>query len=260
MKIVATFTVFLVLIALQAFLPPAQAAQDTLGATAPAVQTTQGAPLPGAGEPAADSPQGVRGFLPMILMVGLYLLLRRTFRGMRGGSPGDDTPASRPRSDQDVPDHLRDVYDAARKQWGTYAARPGEDTPAGEPRPAQTGGFDEDEFLEGAKLVFVRIVEGMDRLDVDVLADFVDAGLVNEVKRHLNAGEQSVESEITQVDARVMERGESEGTASISVYYDALKRIPELDTAHIRQVWTFTKADNDPVANWMLQSMEPVEG
>ncbi len=258
MKIVAIFTIFLAFIALQAFLPPAQAAQDALGATTPAVQNTQGAPLIGAEKPPADSPDGVRGFLPMILMVGLYLLLRRTFRGMRGGSQGDS--ASRPRSDQDVPEHLRNVYDAARKQWGTYTARPGEDTPAGEPRPAQTGGFDEDEFLDGSRLVFVRIVEGMDRLDVDVLTDFVGAELTNEVKRHLNAGDQPVESEIMQVDAKVMERGESDGIASVSVYYDALKRIPGLETTQIRQVWTFTKDDNDPEANWMLQSMEPVEG
>lgn len=281
------------------------------------------------GQPGQPQGTGLRGIMPLLLMVGLYLLIRRTFRS-RGGGQGpftmnrksDNVTPIRP--DADDQEHLKDAYDQARRTWDAFTSEPGKDVPAGEPRPAGyeprseaekaepqadqhadqqagqqagqqaeplgetaapetsppaseepdqarqdqeaqqgravfSGDFDETEFLEGARLVFERLVEAMDALDPDMVGQFAGPAVVNDIKYRLNQGHQPAQSEVMRVDAKIMERAVRQGEAFVTVYYDALKRVSGLGSVQVRQIWKFTKEDNDPAAMWMLQSVEPVE-
>lgn len=204
---------------------------------------------------------------------------------------------SSPRSEED-PDHLKDAYDNARKMWDTFNARPGKDVPAGPPRPVSGAGAGDapaaksprkvldinakvakpapkpqtpsgagqdagdEEFLMGAQLVFERIVEAVDGLDLDMAAHFVGPGVLNEIKHRINEGHPPATSEVVRVDAKVLSRTVEQGTVTVTVYYDGVKRVSgigPIGPVQVREIWTFTKDDNDPAAMWMLQSMEPVE-
>ena len=215
----------------------------------------------------ANQGTGSTGSILNILLLGLvaYFVVRAFRR--RSGRDDRTRPGSwtQDRPEDSAPgetkqDRTLDRHDVARQMWEMLGSKPDESQPreAGEARPARPvpGGFDQAEFLEGAKLFFSRFQQIVDRSDLDELHGFLSESVYREALDRLQSsgGERT---EVMLVDARVLETKTEGGRTSVSVHYDAqLRRGASGERAEqVRSVWEFSRDDSAENGLWTLEKI-----
>lgn len=171
-------------------------------------------------------------------------MTRRTAEDVVGGSArtaGDFT--SRP-----------DPWQRMREDvgGGTAAAAGGPDI--------RIDGFDRDDFLRGAKMLYTRLQESWDKRDVADIATFTTDAILNDVKEQAAADPNPSKTEIMLVNANLVsaERDGAEDVAT--VYFDVLLRenqdaqVP----SQIRELWHFTRPAGS-TQSWRLDGIQQVE-
>lgn len=185
---------------------------------------------------------------------------RPASRGSSGPSAGSDQPIG----PEDEEQNLEARHARARAAWARLAGQ-GPEQPASRPAPADpsaaasgaAGGFDEHEFLSGAKAVFARIQAALGRGDFSDVADFV-AGDPRSVLQDVAARWPAQgEPEIVLLEAEVLERGTEGGQERVRVAYKALMRRPGTsEPVESRSVWRFSRTAADPASHWKLEAVE----
>lgn len=212
--------------------------------------------------------QSSRGFgmqiIPLILIIPLgWLFFRSISRRGRDqgeeGRPGSTSGPDEHTRDED-PQNLQEAYRRARAQWEwmtsepTAGPKPGGKSPAAEP-----GGFDKTEFLRGAKLVYSRLTEAFDKLDVEAAAPFAGEAVLEGLRARVASGARPASTEIVLVEAELLEHAKNENSEEAVVLYDALvRRGPDAaEPEQLKQVWRFSRDPRDPSSMWRLERMEP---
>ena len=210
----------------------------------------------------ANQGTGSTGSILNILLLGViaYFLVRafrrrsgrddRTRPGNRTQDrPEDSTPEETPQ------DRTIDRHDVARQMWEMLGSQPQE---AGDARPVQraSGGFDEAEFMEGAKVFFSRFQQIDERSDLDALHGFLSEGVYREALDRLQAG-GGERTEVMLVDARIVETRTEGGRTFVSVHYDAQLRKGQSGerSEQVRSVWEFSRDDNAENGLWTLEKI-----
>lgn len=155
---------------------------------------------------------------------------------------------------------------AAQNAWDHLSSKPSAQQPSG--AAAQQGGptvnipagFDEEEFIEGAKAVYTRLQKAWDNRDMSDIEQFATAGVVNEIKQQAKEDPGPSQTDVLMVNARLLEVKEEVGVTSVTVYYDVLLREdPSLSQpSQVREVWHFVK----PVGSegmWKLDGIQQLE-
>ncbi|ADU62362.1 MAG: 39S ribosomal protein L45 [Pseudodesulfovibrio sp.] len=218
----------------------------------------------------AEAPQSRSGSLLNILLLGLvaYFLVRAFRR--RGGGPGPGTGSGSGDSGQDdggqddqaqPPARPTDRHEAARQMWNMLGSK---DAPEGgapqavrqSPAPVP-GGFDEAEFLEGAKLFFSRFQQVSGQGDLDQLRGFLSDDVYEQALAGLAAQQTIARTEVMLVDARLMERKSEGGRTWITVFYDAQLRkgVSGDQPYQLRAAWEFSRTDAEGSGLWTLESI-----
>ncbi|WP_272701287.1 Tim44 domain-containing protein [Desulfovibrio sp. Fe33] len=225
---------------------------------------------------AQDATQGRTGSVLNILLLALiaYFLVRAFRRRSGGGDnsrPGqwsrpddpsrtDDASASREDGraggDQAKPVAM-DRHEAARRTWDMLSSqgqdKPVPTTPTG--APARVDGFDESEFLEGAKLLFSRFQQARNKDDFDAIRDFLSDGVYSDA---LAAGDRP-RTDVMLVSARLVELKTEGGRTAASVRYDAQLRVGEEGRpVELRTVWEFSSSDSVLNGLWVLEKINPI--
>lgn len=219
---------------------------------------------------AQEMPSGGRtgGLLNVLLLAGVAYFLVRSFR-RRGGN--DDTRPGRwkpmdkddaaDQGDDETQDPRVDRHEAARRTWDVLSSdkedRPSPSTPTGPSPDSSVPGFDEAEFLEGAKLFYARLKQADEVEEVQALRDFLSDDVFNEAM----AGMSGERIEVMLLDARLMELKSEDGKTVATVFYDAQLRKGEQGerTEHVRQVWEFSRDDGAAGALWVLERINRVD-
>lgn len=226
---------------------------------------------------AQAAPQGRSGsILNILLLVFIAYFLVRMFRRRSGGGNDRPRPDQRSRSDYPTqpgeedrpgspPDSRSagqqpkpmDRHEAAKLTWDML--RSGDDdkpvpaTPTGAPR---AEGFDDAEFLEGAKVFFSRFQQARDKEDFDALRDF----LSDEVYSDAVAAGERPRTEVMLVSALLTELNSSNGRTVASVHYDAQLRVGEEGRpVQLRTVWEFEREDSVPGGLWILEKINSID-
>lgn len=235
-------------------------------------QTT--APQPGDAQASAPrqpsrEPRGVGlQFIPIILIIPLAWLFFRGLQRRRDDQDSDFPSSGSGKGDsrfsqEDDPEHLREAYRRARAQWewmeGGESRKPGEAAASSRSASASAdGGFDESEFLRGAKLAYARLTEAFDALDADAAAPFAAEAVVEGLRARARSGAVPTSTELVLVEAELLEHSESGESEEAVVLFDALVRrgneSPEPE--EVRQVWRFGRDPRDPSSMWRLERME----
>lgn len=121
-------------------------------------------------------------------------------------------------------------------------------------------GFDRDDFLRGAKMLYTRLQESWDKRDVDDIATFTTDAILNEVREQAVADPTPSKTEIMLVNASLVsaERDGAEDVAT--VYFDVLLRenqdaqVP----SQIHELWHFTRPAGS-TQPWRLDGIQQVE-
>jgi predicted lipid-binding transport protein (Tim44 family) len=153
----------------------------------------------------------------------------------------------------------------SREAWGS--ARPGYGPVQGMPVPAASEevkipqGFDREDFMKGAKAVYTRLQSAWDKRDLEDIRLFTSKEVWEEINRQVQEDPSPGKTEILRVNARLLEVSSANSHTVASVLFDVLMReSKEEDTAkEVREIWHFSKDDNDPKSFWVLEGLQQVE-
>lgn len=202
-----------------------------------------------------------------LLLIGLVLFLVFRFIARRKAGESQATAtagAGAERSAQADPgqwsgsqwDRLRSApsshgQSGAAGATGQDTSRPGQNIP----------GFDEEEFLRGAKLVYTRLQASWDSRDLEDIREFATTEVYDEIARQAAEDPTPSKTEILLVNARVLEAKVVGGQTVATVYYDVLMREDQTKDSpeQVREVWHFRRDNTDPKASWKLEGIQQLE-
>ena len=179
-------------------------------------------------------------------LVRMFMARRAPAETVGGGSapPADFTPR---------PDPWRAMDDAsASGGGGSSAAAGGPDI--------RLDGFDQDDFLRGAKMVYIRLQEAWDKRDVEDIAAFATPAILNEVKAQAEADPNPSKTEIMLVNASLVSAERDGDDEVATVFFDVLLREnPDAQVpGQVRELWHFIRPAGS-TQSWRLDGIQQVE-
>lgn len=201
------------------------------------------------------------GMLDLLLIGGAIFLIMKLMRGRRpatqaagrsggmgyGGAGPDAGPSMRTGG-----------ASRAEQGWSNLGASPRPDERPGIDVPP---GFDEAEFLEGAKALFNRMQTSWDARDLDDIRQFTTDAVYDEVRSQAAADPQPSTTEVLMVDGRLLEV-RTEGAATLAtVFFDAYMREEAVASRseQVREVWHFRREDGVAGGTWRLDGIQQLE-
>ncbi|CCH47407.1 conserved exported protein of unknown function [Pseudodesulfovibrio piezophilus C1TLV30] len=206
------------------------------------------------------------GHILNILLLGViaYFLVRMFRRRMGGGSnsekhsDNDTSKNSRPQGRVLRP---MDRHEAARQMWGQLGSEKNDSQTGDAQAEIRVDGFDEAEFIEGAKILFSRFQQASDSQDFDELKIFLSDEVYTDAVKQSQEFPSGVRTEIMLLDARLMEVKTEEGRTLASVFYDAQIRrgVSGEQPMQIKAVWDFSREDAMEKSLWTLEKINKVD-
>jgi predicted lipid-binding transport protein (Tim44 family) len=186
--------------------------------------------------------------LDLLIIGGVIFLI---FKFMRSKRPAEATSASSYASSRQGPtEYSETAWDNLRT--GTDSQVPSE------PKVNVPDGFDEEEFLKGAKAAFLRMQESWDKRDLEDIKQFTSPEVFAFIKAQAEEDPHPSKTEILLVNARLLEVREEGETTIASVYFDVLLREDAAQSSpqQVREVWHFSRRTNDPHSTWTLEGIQ----
>jgi len=205
------------------------------------------------------------GILNILLLAGIAYFLVRSFRRRSGGDTRPDQKTRRDNNEDMTEDSSQrttrpvDRHEAARQVWDMLSSgdedRPTPTTPTSAPT-VRADGFDEAEFLEGAKVFFSRFQQASGEKDFQTIRDFLSDEVFNDAMIQAGQGR----TEVMLLNAKMMEMKSEEGRTMATVFYDAQLRVGDGgQPVHQRVVWEFSRDDTVQGALWVLEKINRVD-
>jgi predicted lipid-binding transport protein (Tim44 family) len=121
--------------------------------------------------------------------------------------------------------------------------------------------FDQDDFMKGAKAVYTRLQSSWDKRDLEDIRQFTSKEVWQEISRQAQEDPQPGKTDILRVNARLLEVATSNRHTVASVLFDVMMRESKEDdmAKEVREIWHFSKDDNDPKSFWVLEGLQQVE-
>lgn len=154
-----------------------------------------------------------------------------------------------------------DRHEAARQAWGHLSSDKQEAQSASRPETEHVQGFDEKEFLEGAKLFFSRFQQAGDSRDFESLRMFLSDEVYADAVLKAQQGTAPSRTEIMLLNAKLMEIKSEDRVTRVTVFYDGqLRTGPDGgQTEHVRAVWEFSRDDSVENGLWKLDAINKVD-
>ena len=115
--------------------------------------------------------------------------------------------------------------------------------------------FDQEDFMKGARAVYVRMNESWDRRDLDDIAQFSTPAFMDEIRRQAEADPKPCKTEILLVNASLLETDFEEKPERAQVYFEVkLREDPSSqEVSTVREVWHFCRNDGE---TWKLDGIQ----
>jgi len=190
------------------------------------------------------------GLLDIVLIGGGLFLLMRFLRARRMAAETASAGGSM-------------SYDRGPAQgWGSSGYDPSIDARAGEAAPPPIPpGFDSDEFLKGAKIIYTRLQASWDKRDLEDIRQFTSPEVFEEIQRQVQEDPAPGKTELLLITPKILEVREIDGQTVASVLYDVMMRENNSEMSRqVREIWHFSRATGNPDAFWVLEGIQQVEG
>lgn len=214
---------------------------------------------------------GMGGGFFNILIIGLLIYLGlKFFKSRSGGSDQMYQQGNYRRGPTQSDNNMQnDPYErreqAARNAWDHLSSSPSEGGSAAGaaatgPAVNKPAGFDEDEFLEGAKAVYNRLQKSWDNRDMNDISQFATPEVLAEIKQQAKEDPGPSQTDVMMVNARLLEVKEENGSTAATVYYDVLLREDpsQSQPVQVREVWHFVKHSAGE-SMWKLDGIQQLE-
>lgn len=209
------------------------------------------------------------GFLDIILIGGLvYLAFKFLSRrraassqsGMRGQQPATATATAGGNVHQ-----YQERPSPNGMGWDALSSAPAGAALAGSPshavssRPPLPEGFDENEFLEGAKVAYTRLNTAWDSRDLSDIERFATQTFMNEIRAQAQEDPTPSRTEILLVNASLTEVRTEGDEQMATVYFDVVLREDpsQPSPTDVREMWHFIR-NKDGSGQWRLDGIQQV--
>lgn len=206
------------------------------------------------------------GFLD-ILIIGVLLYLLFKFLARRRAAAAGGAGGSAPGFDYQERNDLR--YQAAPQSapgrggmdWGALSGSTGSEAAASSiPTSGRApAGFDEQEFLEGAKAAYTRLNSSWDKRDLNDIAQFSTPSFMDEIRAQAQTDPTPSRTDILLVNASLAGVETEGNTETASVFFSVLLREDPAQSAptEVREVWHFVRPASGE-GNWKLDGIQQV--
>lgn len=197
-----------------------------------------------------------------ILLIGLGLYLLFKFLGRRRASQQADTHISgvrMPMPDQE-PRDTGTHYKAEQTQNAAWSNLGGNTETTTAPSANVPAGFDQEDFLRGAKMLYQRMNESWDKRDLNDIAEFATQPFMAEIRAQADEFPTPETTELMLVEASLVSVVKEAGRETATVFFNVLLREdPRQSTStQVREVWHFVRAA-DTNETWRLDGIQQVE-
>ncbi|NCC25600.1 MAG: Tim44 domain-containing protein [Deltaproteobacteria bacterium] len=120
-------------------------------------------------------------------------------------------------------------------------------------------GFDEREFLEGAKAAFARLQQSWDERDMDDIRQFTSPEVFRTIEDHARQEPGPSRTETLLLEASLYEVRQVGSQTVAGVEFNARIQEDGGPVEQVREIWHFGRYDNDPKASWVLEGIQQVE-
>ena len=185
--------------------------------------------------------------LDLLIIGGVIFLI---FKFMR---------SKRPAEEPSISSYSGASYESSTRSEASWDnLRTGSGQLSSEPEINLPDGFDEQEFLKGAKAAFLRLQESWDKRDLEDIKQFTSPEVFAFIKAQAQEDPHPGKTEILLVNARLLDVREEGGRTIASVYFDALMREePEQSNPQqVREVWHFSRQTDEPNSSWVLEGIQ----
>lgn len=192
---------------------------------------------------------GGPGFFDMLVISGGLYLLYRFIRARRMA-----TATAAPAGSM--------AFDRSPAQgWGQSGFSPSAESESlAAAQAALPPGFNDDEFLKGAKAIYTRLQAAWDKRDLEDIRQFVSPEVLAEIELQAQADPQPGKTELLLINLSILEVREAEGQTIVSALYDVMMRENGTELARqVRELWHFSRETRKPENFWMLEGIQQVE-
>lgn len=189
------------------------------------------------------------GLMDMLLLGGGLFLLFRFLRARRMASQSPGSGGAMP-------------FERSPSQtWGNGGFIPSEEAAASAAgQPALPPGFDAEDFLKGAKAMYIRLQTAWDKRDLDDIRQFTSPEVLTEIQRQAQEDPVPGKTELLLINTRIIEAREMDNQMIVSVLYDVMLRENEDEMSkQVRELWHFSQDKGKPEAFWLLEGIQQVE-
>ncbi len=147
--------------------------------------------------------------------------------------------------------------------WGESGEVAGDSrATAGPAAPVLPPGFDADEFLKGAKLIYTRLQASWDKRDLEDIRAFTSPEVLAEIRKQAAEDPAPSRTEILLINARLLEVQQADGRETASVHYEVMMREGPEDrlAKQVREIWHFSRDTAAAGSHWVLEGLQQVEG
>ena len=202
---------------------------------------------------------GGGGFLDIII-IGLLGFFAYRFFMSRSGNKNSRNGTQR--HDEYQQPTGNESNQGSNNAWDRFRNEPKEQSSQYEAQDANINipaDFDEEQFLKGAKPLYLRMQEAWDQRDLDDILQFTSPALFAELAQQANEDPTPSKTEILLVEATVIGVQRVDGEEQVAVLFDVLMREDQTSeaTEQVKEIWNFSKEINQS-GSWKLDGIQQV--
>jgi len=194
---------------------------------------------------------GGPGLLDILLIGGgLYFL----FRFLRARKMAMASQSASPSAAGPIP------YERGAAQgWGAVGYA-GTESPVEAEQAAYPPGFNAEEFLKGANIMYTRLQAAWDKRDLSDIRQFTTPEVFSEIEGQAKEDPAPGKTELLLVTPQIIEVREIDGQTVATVLFDVMMREDGDNLAkQVRELWHFGRDTDKLDTFWMLEGIQQVE-
>ena len=197
-----------------------------------------------------------------ILLIGLGLYLLFKFLGRRRVAQSGQTHAGLGMPVPEDRGYAQNLgYNPGAGKTGMWDALGGKSADSGVDVHANVpAGFDQEQFLRGAKILYQRMNDSWDKRDLNDIAEFTTQPFMAEIRQQAAESPEPERTDIMLVNANLVNVINEAGRETASVYFNVTLREDPRKSApiQVREVWHFARAASSN-ETWKLDGIQQVE-
>lgn len=138
----------------------------------------------------------------------------------------------------------------------------GTDNPGGQASASKVvPGFDEAEFLKGAKAAYARLQASWDKRDMEDIRQFTTPDVWEEIRRQASEDPTPGRTEIVLINGSLQEVKRDGDRTVATVFFDVLLREGKADDVakSVQELWHFSKDEAVPGSFWRLEGIQQID-